>query len=220
MGRRRLRRTSDMEGASDDIPNVTHEHAAKDDSTIAGTDDKHEPDTPRLSVEQPYTPPNPSASLLFLFVPTRLKYLLLLPACLVSIIAGGVAPFMTIVLGQGFQAFSEFAVSPRTSEEKSELLRRVGIVGIQLLALGVGAIALSALLGSLWILVGERNMLGVRNHVYDIISKKDMAWFDLNMRADLHDPQADGLTPAVEGGTAASGAAGLMARFSKYVLSD
>ncbi len=118
---------------------------------------------------------------------------------------------MTIVLGQGFQAFSNFAVSSHTAQDKSDLLRKVGLVAIQLIALGVGAIVLSALLGTLWILVGERNVLGVRKHVYEVVTKKDMEWFDRNMRADLQDHNA----PTAEGSNNTSGAAGLMARFSK-----
>ena len=83
----------------------------------------------------------------------------------------------------------------------------MGIASIELLALAVGAVALSSLMSSMWILVGERNVLGLRRYVYNVVSTKEMEWFDLNMRTDLGSDEGE------SSGT--SGAAGLMAKFAK-----
>lgn len=163
----------------------------------------------------PYQPPKPSIPLLFSFCSKRDVILVFIPSVFVSIIAGGVAPFMTLVLGQGFDAFSTYASNTLqhgvTEKDKSDLLHGVGIASIELLALAVGAVALSSLMSSMWILVGERNVLGLRRYVYDVVSSKEMEWFDLNMRSDQGSTDDDS-SPAT------SGAAGLMAKFAKQVL--
>jgi ATP-binding cassette subfamily B (MDR/TAP) protein 1 len=120
---------------------------------------------------------------------------------------------MTLVLGQGFDAFSTYASNTLshgvTQQDKDQLLHGVGIAAVELLALAVGAVALSSLMSSLWILVGERNILGLRRYVYSVVSNKEMEWFDLNMRSD------QGSHNEADSATTTSGAAGLMAKFAK-----
>ncbi|KZT32575.1 hypothetical protein SISSUDRAFT_1133093 [Sistotremastrum suecicum HHB10207 ss-3] len=153
-----------------------------------------------------YTPPAPSIKLLFSFCSKRDLWLVLLPAIGTSVIAGGVAPFMTVVLGQGFDAFSSFPQTPNPPQSaKDTLLHNVGIAALELVALSVGALALSTVMSSLWILVGERNVLGLRRRVYEVVTGKDMEWFDLKM----------GGAEKENGDDASTGAGGLMAQFAK-----
>ncbi|EKM73356.1 hypothetical protein AGABI1DRAFT_134972, partial [Agaricus bisporus var. burnettii JB137-S8] len=57
----------------------------------------------------PTPAPGPSIKLLFSLLSRGSVICLLLPAILTSIIAGGVAPFMTYVIGQSFDAFAHFS---------------------------------------------------------------------------------------------------------------
>ena len=72
---------------------------------------------PPLLQEQPLL--KPSLRLLFSCLSRRYLLFLLLPAILFSIIAGGVAPFMTYVIGQAFDAFSQFPLTPNPPRQGS-----------------------------------------------------------------------------------------------------
>ena len=134
---------------------------------------------------------------------------LFLPAVLVSLISGGVAPFMTIAVGQVFDAFAKFPLFNPTQEDKDKLLRSVGFSALTLLALAVAALVLSSITSSLWITTGERNLRALRLRVYYVITSKDMVWFDKKMGSD------DSVT-ATDGGDGPIGAGGMMAQFVKY----
>ena len=153
----------------------------------------------------PAPPPTPSVQLLFSLLSRRHLLLLLLPAVLSSIVAGGVAPFMTYVVGRAFATFAAFPQSNPTQRDKSHLLQGVGIAALELIALAVGAIVLSSLTSCLWIWVGERNVMAVRKHVYRSVSAKDIAWFDTKMGAESDDQRP-------------LGPGGLMAKFSRSVF--
>lgn len=113
---------------------------------------------------------------------------------------------MTVVLGQGFDAFSSFPLTPNPPQSaKDTLLHKVGISALELVALSAGALALSTIMSSLWILVGERNVLALRRRIYEAITTKDMEWFDLKM----------GGAEKENGDDASTGAGGLMAQFAK-----
>ena len=165
--------------------------------------------------EPPATPsppygPQPSLRLLFSLISQRDVYTLLLPAIATSIIAGGVAPFMTHVVGQVFDAFAEFPLTGATSQEKSTLRHDVGIAAVELVALAAGAIALGSITSALWIATGERNVMRLRRKVYDAVTTREMEWFDTKMGADDSVMTTEGDGPV--------GAGGLMAKFTKYVL--
>ncbi|OCH94561.1 P-loop containing nucleoside triphosphate hydrolase protein [Obba rivulosa] len=166
---------------------------------------------PPASQTTPQTTPNaplqPSLRLLFSLVPRRDMYFLVFPAILTSMFAGGIAPFMTFVIGQAFDAFADFPVTPNPPQSaKQQLLHSVGITAIELLALAVGALALSSVTSSLWIWAGERNLMAVRKRVYAAVTHKDMVWFDTKMGAD-ESVQTEGDGPV--------GAGGLMAKFAR-----
>lgn len=121
-----------------------------------------------------YTPPKPSFWLLFSFLSRRDLVTLILPAICLSLFSGGIAPFMTLVVGSVFDAFARFPLSSPTQEQKSELVRSIGLSSLELLALGVGAVALGSATSAMWITTGERNVLRIRMQVYSAVSERDM----------------------------------------------
>ena len=154
-----------------------------------------------------YSPPTPSVKLLFSLLSRRDLYLFLLPAFVLSVVAGGVAPFMTLVLGNVFQNFAKFArIESPSSDDRAKLKHDIAISALELLALAAGALALSSLTSFLWILTGERNSMMIRQKVYASVSNREMTWFDTKMGAE------DGSQSEGEGST---GAGGLMAKFAR-----
>ncbi|CAE6384177.1 unnamed protein product [Rhizoctonia solani] len=153
-------------------------------------------------------PPAPSLKLLFAHCTRHDALTLLLPAIFVSMISGGIAPFMTRVIGQAFDAFARFP-SPAAQESlspddlaaaKSRLLREVGLTAIQLLALAGGSLLLGSAMSSLWIWVAEKNVMRLRRGVYEAVTTRRMEWFDAQMAQS-----EDGTT----------GAGGMMAKFAR-----
>jgi ATP-binding cassette, subfamily B (MDR/TAP), member 1 len=153
-----------------------------------------------------YSPPTPSVRLLFSLLPRRDLYLFLLPAFLLSVVAGGVAPFMTLVLGNVFEAFALFCrIQSPSSDDRAKLKHDVAIYALELLALAAGALALSSLTSFLWILTGERNSIMIRQKVYSSVSNREMTWFDTKMGSEGETQEGNGST----------GAGGLMAKFAR-----
>jgi ATP-binding cassette subfamily B (MDR/TAP) protein 1 len=131
-----------------------------------------------------------------------------------SIIAGGIAPFMTYVIGQAFDAFAKYPLTPNPPKaDKDALLSGVGFASLELVALAVGALTLSSITSSLWIWLGERNVREVRKLVYEAVVGKEMVWFDMRMGSEGNVQSADG-----EEGDGPLGAGGLMAKFARYAL--
>ncbi|KXN87644.1 Alpha-factor-transporting ATPase [Leucoagaricus sp. SymC.cos] len=127
-------------------------------------------------------PPAPSIKLLFSLLSRRHTLCLLFPAIFSSVVAGGVAPFMTYVVGQAFDAFAKFPLgSDPPQVAKDTLLQGVGMAALELLGLAVGSLALGSVTSSLWIWTGERNAMAVRKAVYRSVSQKDMVWFDVHL---------------------------------------
>ncbi|KDR66454.1 hypothetical protein GALMADRAFT_1152567 [Galerina marginata CBS 339.88] len=155
----------------------------------------------------------PSIRLLFSLLPLRQRILLLTPAILSSLTAGGIAPFMTLVVGRAFNAFAQFPLTPSPSPSSPQaqaasdaLLKAIGTAALQLLGLAAGSLALGSLTSFLWIWVGEVNVLAVRRSVYDAVMGKEMVWFDAHTGGATEGDAEDG---------AAVGAGGLMAKFSR-----
>ena len=155
-----------------------------------------------------YKPLQPSLSLLFSPMSRRDMLCFFLPAVLVSLVSGGVAPFMTIAVGEVFDAFAKFPLSNPTQEDKDKLLRGVGVSALMLLGLAVAALVLSSVTSSLWIATGERNLRALRRRVYHVISNKEMIWFDKKMGSDESVKMANGEDGPI-------GAGGMMAQFVK-----
>lgn len=159
------------------------------------------------AASETYAPPPPSIALLFSFLARRDLLLFVLPAVFTSILAGGIAPFMTRVVGQQFDVFSHFPLSNATDADKRALLHGVGLCALQLVGLAVGALLLSSVTSSLWICAGERNAQNVRQRVFDAVSRKDMVWFDTKMGAEGNVQSVEGDGPL--------GAGGLMSKFAR-----
>ncbi|KAH9974422.1 P-loop containing nucleoside triphosphate hydrolase protein [Lactifluus volemus] len=153
-----------------------------------------------------YTPPTPSVHLLFSLLSWRDLFLILLPSMILSMIAGGVAPFMTVIIGQVFQTFSTFSsIQSPSPGDRAQLKHDVAIFALELVALAVGALSLSTLTSFLWIMTGERNSMVIRKRVYASVSTRDMSWFDTKMNSE------DGAQP---NGDSSTSAASLMAKFA------
>ncbi|QRW13276.1 ABC transporter transmembrane region [Ceratobasidium sp. AG-Ba] len=156
--------------------------------------------------------PAPSLKLLFAHCTRQDVVSLIIPAVFVSLLSGGVAPFMTRVIGQAFDAFASFpspaAQTPLSPSEleaaKSKLLNDVGITAIQLLALAGGSLLLSSVLSFLWIWVAERNVMRLRRGIYEAVTTRQMEWFDAQM---AQQQEGDGVN--------VTGAGGMMAKFSR-----
>lgn len=159
-----------------------------------------------------YSPPAPSFKLLFSLLSRRDLLLFLLPAVIFSMIAGAIAPFMTLVVGNVFNTFAQFATTSAPSQEaKATLLHGVGISALELVGLSAGALILSSLTSWLWILTGERNTRILRKRVYESVAGREMTWFDLKMGSEGSVQTTEGDGPV--------GAGGLMAKFARYVCS-
>ena len=181
---------------------------------FAPVDFKKSLDSPTSSVDvvpPPHKPtaPTPSIRLLFSLISRRQFFFLLLPAIISSITAGGIAPFMTYVIGQSFEAFARFPLSDPSSSAKSTLLHGVGIAALELVGLAVGALALSSVTSCLWIWTGEYNAMVISKRVYAAVTGKDMVWFDLKMGAE------GGVTSLDDNEDGPMGAGGLMAKFAR-----
>ena len=114
---------------------------------------------------------------------------------------------MTVVVGNVFNSFADFPTSGASDAQKHALLHGVGISALELLALAVGAIALSSVTSALWISTGERNVMRLRSKVYKAVSTRDMEWFDTKMGGE------DAVVGAESDGPV--GAGGLMAKFNR-----
>jgi ATP-binding cassette subfamily B (MDR/TAP) protein 1 len=182
------------------IDSVASTHKPFPPSPLSPTTSHHE----EPQQQQPQGP-TPSIRLLFSLLPRRHALLLLTPAIITSVIAGGIAPFMTLVVGQVFDTFAQFPLTSPTPADKAALLSGVGRAALMLVGLAVGSFALGSTTSALWIWVGETNVLAVRKRVYEEVTGKEMAWFDLKM----------GAGESEEG----VGAGGLMAKFSRQVPS-
>ena len=154
----------------------------------------------------------PSIRLLFSQLSPHHRLFILIPAILSSILSGGIAPFMTLVVGQAFNAFSQFPLTQNPPQSaKAALLHKVGNAALQLMALAVGSFVLGSVTSSLWIWTGERNVMALRKRVYKAVTQKDMVWFDTKMGAESTVQSADGEQGPL-------GAGGLMSKFTRFVV--
>jgi ATP-binding cassette, subfamily B (MDR/TAP), member 1 len=184
------------------------------DSHSTTTDLKHE--TPAAAPLPPAQPTlTPSIQMLFSLVSRKHFLCLILPAIFSSVIAGGIAPFMTFVVGQAFDTFAQFPLTPNPPQAaKDALLHGVGLAALELIGLAFGSLALGSVTSCLWIWAGEINAISLRKAVYTAVTQKDMVWFDMHMGATEGTVQAT----AEDNQQGPIGAGGLMAKFSRYVF--
>ncbi|KAF8452773.1 P-loop containing nucleoside triphosphate hydrolase protein [Boletus edulis BED1] len=185
--------------------------------TSSDTDIKQHdaPSSPTASIHDiplpPPPPPAPTFKLLFSFLTPRRKLVLLTPAVASSVAAGGIAPFMTYVVGQSFNAFAAFPLIPHPSQAaKDALLHGVGRAALELVALGIGALLMSSVTSSLWIWTGEWNVVELRRKVYHAVVHNQMEWFDRQTGSSNPTNVQD-----MGGEGAPIGAGGLMVKFAR-----
>ncbi|CAK5264612.1 unnamed protein product [Mycena citricolor] len=180
-------------------------------SSISSNDKRsqHTTELPELPSAQPASAPHvtkPSLRLLFSLIPPRQRALLLIPAIVSSLVAGAIAPFMTLVVGQAFNAFARFDQSlPANQASKDRLMHSMTVSALELVGLAVGSVLLSSLMSSLWIWTGEQNVRAVRRRIYSAVTQKDMVWFDAKMGTEGTQGEDEGPI----------GAGGMMAKFAR-----
>lgn len=156
----------------------------------------------------------PSIGLLFTVTTRSTLWTIVLPAFALSIAAGLIPPYMTQVLGETLQHFTNYTAAlanPELTNEllsaaRSNLLNGVRIEAIKFAALGAAVLVISGANQALWVVHGERVAKSMRLKVYEGLNAKGLDWFDKGMGG------SNG-----EGETEATGdsAAGLMGRFTK-----
>ncbi|KAH8826445.1 P-loop containing nucleoside triphosphate hydrolase protein [Flagelloscypha sp. PMI_526] len=154
-------------------------------------------DKPAVPSDTTQEMPAPSFFKLFSLLTFRQLLLIAFPAIILSLASGCLAPFMTYVIGQVFDAFARYSGQPANSTRNSTLLNSINLSALELIGLGVGSFLLSFVTSWMWIQVGERVTLRLRSNVYAALANKPMAWYDIRLDADK------------------SGSAGLMTQFSK-----
>ncbi|TFK17892.1 hypothetical protein FA15DRAFT_675726, partial [Coprinopsis marcescibilis] len=124
----------------------------------------------------------PNIPLLFSLLTARHRVTLLIPAIVTSLVSGGIAPFLTFVVGQAFDAFAKFPLTTNPPQEaKDTLLKSVGLAALSLVGLAFGSLALGSITSCLWIWTGEVNTGELRKRVYVGVMGKEMGWFDSRM---------------------------------------
>jgi len=122
---------------------------------------------------------------------------------------------MTFVVGQAFDTFAQFPLTPNPPQAaKDALLRGVGLAALELIGLAFGSLALGSITSCLWIWAGEINAISLRKAVYTAVTQKDMVWFDMHMGATEGTVQAT----TEDNQQGPIGAGGLMAKFSRCVV--
>ena len=159
-----------------------------------------------------WKPARPTFRLLYKYC-TAKDLLLIIPATLISLAAGGIVPYMSQVVGDSFNSFAFYPLDPTTAteEQKHSLRHDIKIASLSLMAMGCGFILLHTLMCGLWVWVGERNIRTVRREVYRTVGAREMEWYDLGM--GIH----DGGEEDDEDKEAGVGAAGLMSKFNRSV---
>ncbi|KAJ7172361.1 P-loop containing nucleoside triphosphate hydrolase protein [Mycena filopes] len=148
---------------------------------------------PTFPETTPINAPNPSIRLLFSQVSPRHRLLLLTPAIVSSLVAGAIAPFMTLVVGQAFNAFASFPrIRNPPQSAKDTLMHAMAIAAFELMGLAVGS----------------NNVMALRKRVYAAVTQKDMVWFDTKMGAE-------GSIQSTEEEHGPLGAGGLMSKFTR-----
>ncbi|GAA6014293.1 hypothetical protein JCM10207_005411 [Rhodosporidiobolus poonsookiae] len=158
----------------------------------------------------------PTLKLLFSLSSRQTFWTVVVPAFLLSLGSGLVGPYMTIVLGEVMQAFSDYAVATSSPDVAADVVRAAGsrlmasskITIIKFAAIAVGVFVINSLAHALWVVHGERVARDVRLHVYERVSQKGLDWFDKGMGGSDEEE-------GTEGGEGGNGTAGLMGRFTK-----
>lgn len=159
----------------------------------------------------------PALGLILSFTTKFDYFLLLIPGVISSIISGLLPSYMTILLGEAFEAFTLYTLSSGELDSKHTLRSSIGSVSLRLLLIGVGSCLLSLLNHALWSIYAARVCERLQTALYNSLSSRPLSWFDNGMRTSQHhllrapppdeSPEADSAT--------SSAAAGVMSRFAR-----
>jgi hypothetical protein len=166
----------------------------------------------QIPAEQTRT--SPSLRLLFSHTTKHTALTVLLPGILTAIVSGGIPAYMTELVGQSFQAFTDYSMvslvlDPSQAQLDSaahDLLHTIRLSAIQFAALAIATFVLGTAMVSLWVVNGERTVRVLRYEVFKGVSAHELAWFEIGAGS------ADSISNEEEAGT---GSGGLMGRFTK-----
>jgi ABC-type multidrug transport system fused ATPase/permease subunit len=112
-----------------------------------------------------------------IFAFTDKKHLtVLIPALLLTTIAGAIKPAIAIFLGLIFDELANFGSGSITGDE---LLKGVSTWCIALTGLGVATMLVNGGFFYLWLVFGEMQARSVRDKSFLSMMEKDMEWYDL-----------------------------------------
>lgn len=112
-----------------------------------------------------------------IFAFTDKKHLtILIPALLLTTIAGAIKPAITIFLGLIFDELAKFGSG---SVARDELLQGVSTWCIALTGLGVATMLVNGGFFYLWLVFGEMQARSVRYKSFRSMMEKEMEWYDL-----------------------------------------
>ncbi|EGG03843.1 uncharacterized protein MELLADRAFT_49384 [Melampsora larici-populina 98AG31] len=131
----------------------------------------------------------PALGLILSFTTKFDYFLLLIPGVISSIISGLLPSYMTILLGEAFEAFTLYTLSSGeldSSSAKHTLRSSIGSVSLRLLLIGVGSCLLSLLNHALWSIYAARVCEQLQTALYNSLSSRPLSWFDNGMRTSQH----------------------------------
>lgn len=162
----------------------------------------------------------PALGLILSFTTKSDYFVLLIPGVISSIISGLLPSYMTILIGEAFEAFTLYTLSSGeldSSSAKLTLRSSIGSVSLRLLLIGLGSCVLSLLNHALWSIYAARVCERLQTALYNALSSRPLSWFDNGMRTSqhhlLHSPPPN--ESAESDSATSSAAAGVMSRFAR-----
>lgn len=116
-----------------------------------------------------------TAKSLFAFT-NKGHYFILIPALVLTILAGAIKPTITIFLGYIFDDLVRFSVGDETG---GELRQNVSLWCIALTAVGVATMLANGGFFSLWLVFGEMQAQNVRDKAFLGMLEKEPEWYDI-----------------------------------------
>ncbi|GAA5907604.1 hypothetical protein JCM8208_000015 [Rhodotorula glutinis] len=209
-GGRRRPPTLDLAGSTAPLAHLRYSTASAGSASGSDASNPSAPSAAAASGAASNKPPSirPSFRLLFSLTTRRTLWCTIVPALVCGIVSGLVPPYMTQMLGDAMQAFTDYALAvgvpgADVSAANSTLMHAMRDTSVKLTVAAAIVFVTSTTGLSLWVVHGERVAHALRLKVYGGITSKGIAWFDRGMggAADGSEDKAD--------------AAGLMGRFTK-----
>jgi ATP-binding cassette subfamily B (MDR/TAP) protein 1 len=141
---------------------------------------------------------------------TRRDVLFLVPAIVLALASGVIPALMAKIIGSTFDGFTSLNPTnlpiAQVPQERKDSLRHTTTQAVwQLCLLGGATTALSTVMISMWIMIGEKVTRGWRLRIYKGLGTKDMKWYDTDLRDKA----------GVSEGSGSVGAGGIMAKFAR-----